>query len=124
MDISDKGLLPRVSLADYGSVEYVRSLGCKVISSADVLQQINAVYSERSFALQQKANEIALGIKDAAFKEIARLINEKGETDEYTIQQFISDRYHENGMNPSGNKSKKKFPFSVRSFFIIVCPPV
>lgn len=98
MDISDKGLLPRVSLADYGSVEYVRSLGCKVISSADVLQQINAVYSERSFALQQKANEIALGIKDAAFKEIARLINEKGETDEYTIQQFISDRYHENGM--------------------------
>jgi Xaa-Pro dipeptidase len=98
MDISDKGLLPRISLADYGSVEYIRSLGVKIISSADVLQQISAVYSERAFSLQQKANEIALGIKDAAFHEIARLIKKNGETDEYTIQQFISNRYHENGM--------------------------
>jgi hypothetical protein len=27
MDISEKGLLPRVSLADFGSVDYIRSLG-------------------------------------------------------------------------------------------------
>ena len=98
MDISDKGLLPRVSLADFGSVDYVRSLGLKIISSADVLQEISAVYSERAFALQIRANEIALIIKDKAFEEIARLIKANGETDEFTIQQFISDQYHEAGL--------------------------
>jgi len=98
MDISDKGLLPRVSLADFGSVDYVRSLGLKIISSADVLQEISAVYSERAFALQVRANEIALIIKDKAFEEIARLIKKDGKTDEYVIQQFISDQYHEAGL--------------------------
>jgi Xaa-Pro dipeptidase len=98
MDVSDKGLLPRVSLADFGSVDYIRSMGIKIISSADILQEINAVYDERAFALQIRANETALIIKDKAFEEIGRLIKKNGETDEFTIQQFISDQYHEAGM--------------------------
>jgi hypothetical protein len=36
MDISEIGLLPRVSLADWGSVDFVKSLGLEVRSSADV----------------------------------------------------------------------------------------
>src|SRR5574344_253454 len=51
MDISEKGLLPRVSLADYGSVSYIQSLGLEVASSADILQSFSAAYSERAHAL-------------------------------------------------------------------------
>ncbi|MCI2111094.1 MAG: aminopeptidase P family protein [Bacilli bacterium] len=98
MDVSDKGLLPRVSLADYGSVEYIRSLGCEIVSSADLLQRINAVYGARSHELQIKADEIALRIKDDAFKEIARRVEKDGGTDEFSIQRFISEAYHAAGM--------------------------
>lgn len=98
MDVSEFGLLPRVSLADWGSVEYIRSLGIEIKPSANVLQRITATYSERAYQLQLKANEITLRIKDEAFLKINELIEEKGETDEYEIQQFIARRFHEEGM--------------------------
>lgn len=98
MDMSEYGLLPRVSLADYGSVEYVKSLGVKVKSSADVLQSLTAVFSERAYGLQKKAAEITLKIKDEAFRKIRDDILYSGESDEYRIQKFICDRFHEEGM--------------------------
>lgn len=98
MDISDNGLLPRISLADYGSVDYIKKMGINVLSSGDVLQQFSAIYSPRAHALQLKADSLALQIKDEAFNEIKRLVEKDGETDEYAIQQFICKRFHEEGM--------------------------
>lgn len=98
MDISENGLLPRISLADYGSVEFIKSLGIEVLSSGDILQQFSAVYSPRAHALQLQADGLALQIKDEAFQEIKRRIEKDGETDEFAIQEFISNRFHQAGM--------------------------
>lgn len=98
MDISEFGLLPRVSLADYGSVMYVKSLGIDVKSSADLLQHFSALYGERSLSLQKEACRKALMIKDEAFKKIRDDILSKGESDEYEIQKFIANRFIEEGM--------------------------
>lgn len=98
MDISENGLLPRISLADYGSVEYIKSLGMEVISSGDMLQKFSAVYSSRAHELQLKADKLTLMIKDEAFKKIKQRILESGEVSEYEIQKFICDRFHEEGM--------------------------
>ncbi len=98
MDVSENGLLPRVSLADYGSVAFIKSLGINVSSSADLLQMVTCVYSERSYELQLKADALALQIKDEAFKKIKELVSSRGETNEYEIQQFICRRFHEEGM--------------------------
>lgn len=98
MDISKDGLLPRVSLADYGSVSFITKLGINVQSSGDLLQKMTAVYSSRAHDLQLKADALALQIKDEAFKKIQELIKINGETDEYTIQQYICSRFHEEGM--------------------------
>lgn len=98
MDISENGLLPRVSLADWGSVEYIRSLGVQVKPSADVMQRLTAVYSERAYQLQLKADRLTLQIKDEAFRKIREEIEKNGETDELFIQKFISDRFHQEGM--------------------------
>ena len=46
MDISEFGLLPRISLADYGSVEFIKSLGIEVASSGNLLQRFSALYSD------------------------------------------------------------------------------
>jgi hypothetical protein len=58
MDISEKGLLPRVSLADWGSVDFVKSLGLEVRSSADVLQELTAVYSPASLSTAIKSGPV------------------------------------------------------------------
>ena len=98
MDVSENGLLPRVSLADYGSVSFIESLGIEILSSADLLQFQTAVMNEKSLQSQIKACKTALKIKDEAFKEIARRIRESGETSELEIQQFIARRFDEEGM--------------------------
>lgn len=98
MDISEKGLLPRVSLADYGSVSYIQSLGLEVASSADILQAFSAAYSERAHQLQLEACRLTLAIKDEAFHRIKEDIDKKNLSDEYDIQQFICRRFHESGM--------------------------
>jgi len=98
MDVSEDGLLPRVSLADYGSVDFVKKHGVEVISSADLLQEMNAVYDDESYQLQLKACETTLKIKDEAFAKIGEMISKNGEADEFEIQQFICDRFHEEGM--------------------------
>jgi len=98
MDVSENGLLPRVSLADYGSVDYVKSLGLEVLSSGDLLQELTAVYSKRAYELQLKADALTLAIKDEAFQKIKELILKNGETDELEIQKFIADRFHQEGM--------------------------
>lgn len=98
MDISEAGLLPRVSLADYGSVSFIESLGIKVCSSADLLQYQTAVMSEKSLQSQIKACKTCLKIKDEAFAYIAKQIRESGKTSEYDVQQFIARRFTEEGM--------------------------
>ena len=98
MDISEQGLLPRVSLADYGSVDYVKNLGKTVVSSADLLQSLTAVLSEKQYVSQLNACEKALKIKDEAFAYLAKRIREKGESNEYEIQQFIARRFTEENM--------------------------
>ncbi|MCQ2912032.1 MAG: M24 family metallopeptidase [Bacilli bacterium] len=98
MDISENGLLPKISLADYGSVQFIKDLGIEVGSSGNILQKFNALYSDRAFDLQLLANEKNLKIKDEAFNKIKELILKDGKTDEYTIQQFILRRYKEEGM--------------------------
>ena len=98
MDISEYGLLPRISLADYGSVEFIKSLGIEVASSGNLLQRFSALYSDRAYELQLLANKKTLMIKDEAFAKIKELILKNGETSEYEIQKFICDRFHEEGM--------------------------
>lgn len=98
MDVSEYGLLPRVSLADYGSVSFIKELGINISSSADILQEFSTCFSKESYLQQEDACKKALMIKDEAFKKIKEDILEKGYSDEYDIQQFICQRFHEEGM--------------------------
>lgn len=94
MDVSDKGLLPRISLADYGSVDFIKSLGIEVESSGDLLQRFSALYDERAYEGQVLACRRALEIKHNVFALIKKLVLERGETDEYTIQRYICEEFH------------------------------
>lgn len=98
MDISENGLLPRISLADYGTVKYITSLNVEVKSSGDILQIVSSTISKTCYKLMQEASILNLKIKDEAFNKIKEDIITKGYSDEYDIQQFIAKRYKEENM--------------------------
>ena len=98
MDVSENGLLPRVSLADYGSVSYVKELGVDIRPSANLLQELSAIVGHKGLESQRKACNTALKIKDEAFRLLAMRLRERGESDELAIQDFIARRFDEEGM--------------------------
>ena len=98
MDASEHGLLPRVSLADYGSVTYLQELGLKILPSANLLQLTSAVIGHQGLLSQKRACGTALRIKDEAFRLIAAELRTKGESDELAIQDYIARRFTEEGM--------------------------
>ena len=98
MDVSENGLLPRISLADHGSVSFISSLGIDIASSGDLQQYMTAVLSEESLQSQLKACKTCLKIKDEAFRLIALKIQQNGITDELEIQRYIAHRFDEEGM--------------------------
>ncbi len=98
MDVSNDGLLPRVALADYGSVDFIKKLGIEVVSSGDILQKLTATLDDEAKELQREANKKVLAIKDEAFKKIASDIKKNGKSNEYEVQQFICKRFKEEGM--------------------------
>ena len=98
MDVSENGLLPRISLADHGSVSYIESLGIDVLSSGDLQQYMTSVLNEKSLQSQLKACKTCLKIKDEAFRLIALKIHQDGIADELDIQRYIARRFDEEGM--------------------------
>ena len=98
MEISENGLLPRVSYADYGTVRLIESLGCTVSSSADLFQMIVSKMSPASYRLHVKAAQSVTRIKDEAFGYLFQQLAEKGEVSEYDVQQFILRKFDNEGM--------------------------
>lgn len=98
MDVSDKGLLPRISLADYGTVKFIANMGVEIISSGDLLVKTNCTLDKDNFNLMKEACKLNLEIKNKAFLKIKEDILTKGYSNEYDIQQFIVKEYRKNNM--------------------------
>lgn len=98
MEISDNGLLPRSSFADYGTVCSVKRFVEEVVSSADLFQSLSATFEGESLCLHKRAAEAVNAIKDEAFAKISKDVRQKGFADEYEVQQFILERFRQEGM--------------------------
>ncbi len=102
MEISENGLLPRASYADYGTVCSVKRFVKNVISSADLFQALTATFDGESLEYHKKAALLIDKIKDEAFAMISKDVTEKGYSDEYEVQQYICRRFAEEGMVTEG----------------------
>ncbi len=98
MEISPAGAIPTVSRVDAGTVDLVRSLGVDVVSSADLVQVAEAVWSEEQLASHRRAARVLMSIKDLAFALVReRLANGQSVT-EVSVQRFILDMFEEEGL--------------------------
>src|SRR5215469_1012838 len=86
MQYSPNNSVFTVSLVDAGTVEIVRGLGKNVVSSADLVAQFEATWSEDQINSHFAARDAIDAITAAAFQEIGRRARNGGTT-EHAIQQ-------------------------------------
>ncbi len=98
MEYSPRNAIPYVSRVDAGTIELVRSLGVEVATSADLVQQFQAVLTPAEYQSHLYAAKALNEIKDKAFAQVAEKIKAGQPTNEYEVQQFIWNYYSEYNM--------------------------
>jgi len=98
MQYSPMNDVPYMSKVDAGTIELIRSFGVEVVTSAELVQQFEAVWSPEQLQSHIEASDKMHRIFFDAFGEIARRIRANEATTEYDIEQFILRRWHEEGM--------------------------
>ena len=98
MQYSPKNSIPYISLVDAGTVELIRAQGCKVVSSADLVQEFEAAWSDDQLASHRAAGKVIDGITQAAFSEAAKRVAAGGSFTEYDLQQWIVRQFAANGV--------------------------
>ena len=97
MQYSPMNDIPYMSRVDAGTIELVRSLGVEPVTSAELVQQFEAVWSSAQHAMHVEASDKMHRIIQEAFAEIARRIRANEPTTEWDIEQFMMHRYEEEG---------------------------
>ncbi|MFL6540948.1 MAG: M24 family metallopeptidase [Chthoniobacterales bacterium] len=98
MQYSPMNDIPYMSRVDAGTIELIRSLGADIVTSAELVQQFEAVWSPEQLQTHIEASDKMHRIFFDAFGEIARRINANEATTEYDIEQFILRRWQEENM--------------------------
>ncbi|HVF70859.1 MAG TPA: Xaa-Pro peptidase family protein [Chthoniobacterales bacterium] len=100
MQYSPKNDIPYISRVDAGTIELIRSFGVEIVTSAELVQQFEAVLSPEQKRSHVEGSDKLHRVLMDAFGEIARRIRGDTPTSEYDIQQFIARRLDEEGMTP------------------------
>ncbi len=113
MQYSPNNDIMYVSMVDAGTVEFLRSLGKQIVSSADLVSQFEAVLSEAQIASHSVAQAAIDNILSEAWLEIGRSLRPPqgaaGRVTEYEMVQWLSESMRrenlvwENGPNVSVN---------------------
>jgi Xaa-Pro aminopeptidase len=98
MQYSPMNDIPYISRVDAGTIELVRSFGVEPISSAELVQRFEAVFSPEQHQMHVEASDKMHRIIQEAFAEIARRIRADEPTTEWDIAEFMLRRYKEEGM--------------------------
>ena len=94
MEYSPSNAIPYVSKVDAGTKEMVEeATGAGIVSSADLVQLVQAVLSSEQIASHRRAAVHCLQAKDAAFRLVGDALKAGNTITEYDVQQFILDEF-------------------------------
>ena len=93
MQYSPLNAIPYVSRVDAGTIELIRSFGVEVVSSADLVQVFEAVWTEEQLETHLYAARHMREIVDAVAKEVRRRVQENAGATEVEIQNFLLEEY-------------------------------
>jgi len=92
MQYSPNNIVFYVSLVDGGTIDLVRGLGKNIVSSADLVAQFEATWSEEQIKTHFAARDAIDAIMASAFQEIGRSARNGGTT-EFAIQQWFMEAF-------------------------------
>jgi Xaa-Pro dipeptidase len=98
MQYSPKNNIPYLGIVDAGTIELIRSYGKKVVSSADLVQKFEAVWTRTQYASHLEAGKIIDRIVRDAFGRAAAFARERKALTEFELQQWIVDRFKAHGV--------------------------
>ncbi len=98
MQYSPMNAIPYLSRTDAGTVDLVRSLGVEVVSSQDLIQRFEAVWTPEQLESHLFAANALGEIVSEAFAHIAKKL--KPGLTEHSLQQFIKKRLEAHGLAP------------------------
>jgi Xaa-Pro dipeptidase len=98
MQYSPYNAIPYVSRVDAGTIELIRSFGIEVVTSADLVQQFEAVWDEGQLRSHRVAAEALRRIVDEAFHHVGANVGRAEPFGEYELQQFILSRFQQYGL--------------------------
>jgi Xaa-Pro aminopeptidase len=93
MQYSPNCAIPYVSLVDGGTLELVRQCGVEVVSSADLMQEFEAQWTQEQIHLHLQAGKLVDQIRNEAFDLIGERLRSDTRISEYEVQQFILSRF-------------------------------
>jgi Xaa-Pro dipeptidase len=93
MQYSPRCAIPYVSLVDAGTLELVRSCGAEVVSSANLIQEFEACWTERQYRSHVEAGKLVDLVRREAFELAGKRLRANESIAEYEIQQFILQRF-------------------------------
>lgn len=101
MQYSPLNAVPYLSRVDAGTVELIRSFGLEVVTSADLVQQFEAVWTDDQLESHRYAVTTLRTIVDESFAHVASCLTHERQLSEYGLQQFILSRIRDAGMTTS-----------------------
>lgn len=98
MQYSPENNIPYVGLVDAGTIELVRKLKRRVVSSADLVQTFEATWTAEQLNSHLEAGRIIDKIVRGAFERATELVRQAEPLTEYDLQQWILGKFRANGL--------------------------
>lgn len=93
MQYSPGNAIPYISLVDAGTVELVRAQGCRVVTSADLVQKFEAAWSADQYASHIEASHVIDRVTQEAFAFAAASVKNKSSLSEYVLQRWMLEQF-------------------------------
>ncbi|MGE0821281.1 MAG: M24 family metallopeptidase [Candidatus Binatia bacterium] len=94
MQYSPGNAIPYISRVDAGTIELIRQFGVEIVSSANLVQQFEAVWTTAQWESHLRA---AKGVRETVDEAFA-YIRQQAPVNEYAVQQFILERFAFRGL--------------------------
>src|SRR6202034_1217525 len=98
MQYSPDNNIPYIGLVDAGTVELVRKLQKKVVTSADLVQKFEAAWTPEQLQSHLEAGVIVDRVAGAAFGRAAAFVRDGRPLTEYQLQQWILEQFRASGL--------------------------
>ena len=98
MEYSAENAIPYLSRVDAGTVEFIRRIGPRIVSSGDLVGRFEAAWDAAAIATHREASDKLYRIKDQAFAYVGAKLDAGNALHEYEVQQQMVGWQRELGL--------------------------